>query len=91
MTTCSALLNEGIDAVWTMIRDYETLTKSNQFFETKRNEQNKYWLIQTIEERLKHDFFENKKMKAALKEQLALIESHQTTPFAAADYLLGLS
>ena len=91
VTTCSALLNEGIDEVWTMIRDYETLTKSNQFFETKRNEQNKYWLIQTIEERLKHDFFENKKMKAALKEQLALIESHQTTPFAAADYLLGLS
>jgi len=46
--------------------------------------------MQTIEDRLKSDFFTNKKIKEALQQQLQLIEAHQTTPFAAAEYLLGL-
>lgn len=90
VSMCSALHDEGIAEIWDLIEQYQKLTKENLFFEHKRNEQNKFWLMQTIEDRLKSDFFTNKKIKEALQQQLQLIDKHQTTPFAAAEYLLGL-
>lgn len=90
VSMCSALHDEGIAEIWDLIEQYQKLTKENLFFEHKRNEQNKFWLMQTIEDRLKSDFFTNNKIKEALQQQLQLIEAHQTTPFAAAEYLLGL-
>ena len=87
---CSALENEGIAEIWNMILEYLELTKKNKYLISKRQEQNKFWLIQTIEEQLKNEFFNHSKVKSELKKQLELIESNKTTPFAAADYLLGL-
>ena len=87
---CSAIKHEGIDEIWNMILEYFDLTSKNKYIETKRQEQNKFWLIQTIEEQLKNEFFNHSKVKSELKKQLELIESNKTTPFAAADYLLGL-
>ncbi|WP_418513583.1 methylmalonyl Co-A mutase-associated GTPase MeaB [Corallibacter sp.] len=91
VTLCSALENEGIDAIWELILAYVNTTSTNGYFENKRQEQNKFWLLQTIEERLKSDFFKQAKIKEALKKQMVLIEAGKTTPFAAADYLLSLS
>ncbi|WP_289046646.1 methylmalonyl Co-A mutase-associated GTPase MeaB [uncultured Olleya sp.] len=90
VTTCSAIDNQGIDNIWQIISDYITLTKKNNYFKNKRTEQNKFWLLQTIEEQLKNTFFNTPKIKDELKKQLALIEANKTTPFAAADYLLSL-
>lgn len=87
---CSAIENEGIDEVWEMIKEFEDLTKENLSFQSRRQEQNKYWLIQTIEERLRSNFFGRKEVKRVLKEQMTLLESNQTTPFAAAEILLNL-
>ncbi len=87
---CSALKNEGISEIWKMILEYLELTKKNNYLISKRQQQNKFWLIQTIEEQLKNEFFNHLKVKRELKKQLDLIESNKTTPFAAADYLLGL-
>ncbi|TYA72022.1 methylmalonyl Co-A mutase-associated GTPase MeaB [Seonamhaeicola marinus] len=91
VTSCSALENKGIDTIWTIIAEYVESTKANNFFSDKRNNQNKYWLIQTIEAQLKSDFFNKSHIQEALTQQLALIDSNKTTPFAAADYLLSLS
>lgn len=90
VTTCSAIDNQGIDNIWQIISDYITLTKKNNYFKNKRTEQNKFWLLQTIEEQLKNTFFNTPKIKDELKKQLDLIEANKTTPFAAADYLLSL-
>ena len=87
---CSALKYEGIDTIWNIILDYITLTRDNKYFETKRNSQNKFWFMQTIQEQLKSDFFNRKDVKKELKHQLELIENQQTTPFASADILLNL-
>ena len=90
VTLCSALKNEGIKDLWNLIEDYLKLTKNNQFFESNRKEQNKFWLLQTIEDRLKSDFFNTPKIKKELDIQLKLIDEAKTTPFAAAEYLLKL-
>jgi len=87
---CSALHDEGIDTVWETIDKYVTQTQSNGYFEQRRHEQNKFWLIETIKDQLHADFFNNEVIKKALNVQIALIEAQKTTPFAAADYLLQL-
>ncbi len=90
VSMCSAIESKGIKTIWEMIEDYIKLTSANSYFNTKRNEQNKFWLMQTIEEQLKSNFFRSKKIKKKLEEQLKLVELNETTPFAAAEYLLSL-
>ena len=90
VSLCSALKREGIADVWNMIKDYTNTTSANQYFETNRNNQNKFWLLQTIEDRLKSDFYNASKIKIELPQQIKLVEVGKTTPFAAAEYLLSL-
>ena len=90
VSLCSALKQEGISDIWEMIEDYLKTTLETNYFQTNRNNQNTFWLLQTIEERLKSDFYNSEKIKAELKTQIALVEAGKTTPFAAAEYLLGL-
>src|SRR5690606_25980045 len=89
-TTCSALKNEGIEAIWEIVEDYVNLTRENGYFEYKRDEQNKFWLYQTIEEQLKTEFYGNPKIKKELPKILKEIEAHKTTPFEAAKKLFSL-
>ncbi|MFV8226722.1 methylmalonyl Co-A mutase-associated GTPase MeaB [Christiangramia aquimixticola] len=88
---CSALYNEGISEVWEMIELFHSKTKENGHFQKNRLEQNKFWLYQTVNDYLKSRFYEEPTIKAALKEQLSLIEENKTTAFAAAKYLLSLA
>ncbi|HZW62557.1 MAG TPA: methylmalonyl Co-A mutase-associated GTPase MeaB [Flavobacteriaceae bacterium] len=87
---CSALNNEGIPAIHETITSYIAQAKESGYFEKKRFEQNKHWLMQTIDDRLKSKFYNRKTVQRALQEQLKLLETGKTTPFAAAEYLLGL-
>jgi len=90
VSLCSALKQTGISEVWDMITEYLNTTKDNNYFKHNRNNQNKFWLLQTIEERLKSNFYNSKKIKIELNNQLALVEAGKTTPFVAAEYLLSL-
>ncbi|MFS4483018.1 methylmalonyl Co-A mutase-associated GTPase MeaB [Hyunsoonleella sp. 2307UL5-6] len=90
VSLCSALNNEGISKIWQEISEYLKLTKNNNYFDTKRTEQNKFWVLQTIENQLKSDFFNRSDIKKELENQLKLIETNKTTPFAAAEYILSL-
>ena len=89
--TCSALQNKDIDTIWELISEYVDMTNKNGFFNKKRQEQNKFWLIQTIESQLKSNFFNADTIKKELPKQLDLIAQNKTTPFAAADYLLSIN
>ena len=88
--TCSALKNEGIEEIWDLISEYITVTKENGYFQEKRKEQNKFWLLQTIEASLKSDFYNNPSVKKELEKQLAAIDNNRTTPFEAAEILLQI-
>lgn len=91
VSLCSALKQEGISDVWDLIQAYLKTTSNNHYFEHNRNNQNKFWLLQTIEERLKSDFYKSENIKRELPTQIQLVEEGKTTPFAAAEYLLKLS
>ena len=85
---CSAYYKEGITEVWELITDYENKVKENSSFDHKRHEQNKFWLLQTINEHLKSRFYNQPEMKKLLQEQLKALENNETTPFEAANFLL---
>jgi LAO/AO transport system kinase len=88
--TASALHNSGIKKIDTMISDYMSLTKENSYFDKKRNEQNKFWLLSTIEQQLKTNFYQNLRVKEALQAEINNLENGKTTPFNAAKRLLSL-
>ena len=89
--TASALHNLGISEIERMIADYISLTKDNNYFQQNRNEQNKHWLLSTIEQQLKENFYQNPLIKKALKEEIDNLENGTTTPFKAAKKLLNIS
>ena len=60
-------------------------------FESQRNEQNTFWLLSTIEQQLKDNFYRNPKVKKALSQEIKNLKNKQTTPFVAAKRLLDLS
>jgi LAO/AO transport system kinase len=88
--TASALKNTGIEEVYTMIQEYVSFTKENNFFDLKRNEQNKFWLLSTIEQNLKNSFFKNNEIAVALTQEIDNIKNGVSTPFTSAEKLLNL-
>ena len=88
--TCSSINNSGIDPIWKLVLKYVSNTKENKFFYENRKRQNKYWLLQTINDKLQSDFFSNDKIKKELENQYSLLDQNKTTPFAAADVLLKI-
>ena len=88
--TCSSINNLGVEPVWKLVLKYISDTKENKFFYENRKRQNKYWLLQTINDKLQSDFFSNDKIKKELEKQYNLLDQNKTTPFAAADVLLKI-
>jgi LAO/AO transport system kinase len=88
--TASALQNTGIEKIETIIANYISLTKKNLYFDKKRSEQNKYWLLSTINQQLKDNFYHNPIVKLALQKEIQNLENGKTTPFKAAKKLLEL-
>ena len=90
VTTCSAIQKENIDGVWAIINDYLKHSKTNNYFKSRRIKQNKYWLIQTIEEQLKERFYSHPEIQQQLAHYVKRVEEEQISPFKAAEELLLL-
>ncbi|MFL2643432.1 MAG: methylmalonyl Co-A mutase-associated GTPase MeaB [Flavobacteriales bacterium] len=88
--TCSSINNSGIEPIWKLVLKYISDTKENKFFAENRKRQNKYWLLQTINDKLQSDFFSNDEIKKELENQYNLLDKNKTTPFAAAAVLLKI-
>ena len=88
--TCSSINNSGIEPIWKLVLKYISDTKENKFFAENRKRQNKYWLLQTINDKLQSDFFSNDEIKKELENKYNLLDKNKTTPFAAADVLLKI-
>ena len=87
-STCSSITREGIPEVWETINKYVTLTQSNNFFFDKRKDQNQYWMLETINEQLKTNFFNHPEIQKLLEENKKAVQNDEISPFAAAQLLL---
>jgi len=67
VNTCSSVTKEGLTSVWGSAQEYVSITKNNGFFDKKRNEQAKYWMYESINEKLKESFYNNPDIKDKLE------------------------
>ena len=64
--------------------------KFNAYFYEKRKEQNQFWMLQTIEEQLKMQFYNNPNIVTLLEEHKKAVQNDLISPFAAAQSLLNI-
>jgi len=88
VTTCSAVEHKSIDKVFSIIDDHINKTKSNGYFLHRRNEQNKYWMMETINESLKNNFYQNPEIHQELEKLTIEVLNNQISSFHAAHKLL---
>lgn len=90
VTSCSALKNEGLQELWSIIEKYVAKTKSSGHFNSKRQQQNKSWLKQHIESSLKSDFYQDSQVTDALPALEDKVVKGSISPFMAAQQLLNI-
>ena len=89
VSTCSAITHDGIPEVWETIEKFTKLTKENHYFFEKRAAQNQYWLIETINEQLKTNFYNHPEITKLLISTKKAVQNNEISPFAAAQLVLG--
>lgn len=83
----SSLKHEGITRTWTMLEEFIALSSENGHFEKNRFRQQKFWLHDSLNQKLKQNFYQHPKLKKELMNQLTNIELQKTSSFKAADEL----
>ncbi|MEG1574106.1 MAG: methylmalonyl Co-A mutase-associated GTPase MeaB, partial [Bacteroidales bacterium] len=86
--TYSGYYDLRITEVWKMIDDYMAFVKNNGYFEHRRTEQSKYWMLETINDRLKSNFFNDPEIAVMLADRESHVLSSQQSPFTAANEVL---
>ena len=87
-STCSSITQDGIPDVWEIIQKFLELTKENNSFFEKRKEQNQYWMLETINEQLKLNFYNQPEIQNLLETTKKAVQNNEISPFAAAQKLL---
>ncbi len=86
--TCSSIELNGIEEIWNMVYRYIEFVKSTDFFQVKRHSQAKYWMYETINERLKNSFYQNDEIQKLLVISEKQVLSNEISSFIAAKNLL---
>jgi LAO/AO transport system kinase len=88
-STCSAITHDGIPEVWQTIEKFLSLTKTNNYFFEKRKEQNQYWMLETINQQLKNNFYNHPEISKLLELNKKAVSNDEISPFFAALKLLS--
>ncbi len=88
--TCSSTKGTGLTDVWRGVMEYIDHVKGNGWFEANRRRQNKYWMYETIDRALKHDFYDNPEIAGKLQEYENRVLGNRVSSFIAARQLLEL-
>jgi len=86
----SGFYGTGIREIWDMIYEYMRFVKDNGYFEYRRNEQNRYWMYESINEKLRSSFYNNPAIEGRLNTAERAVLAGKKTSFAAARELLDL-
>jgi LAO/AO transport system kinase len=86
--TCSAVEKTGIAEIWQIIQEYLEKTRSNRYFTENRNIQSKYWMYETINEKLRQHFYQDPAIKIKIAELEKRVLNAEISSFEAANQLL---
>lgn len=88
--TYSGYYELGIRELWEMIDRYFKHVKENGYFERRRAEQSRYWMYETINERLRQSFYDDPEIAARLAVNERAVGENAMSSFAAAQDALDL-
>ncbi len=88
--TYSGYYELGITELWEMIDRYFKHVKENGYFDRRRAEQSRYWMYETINERLRQSFYDNPEIAARLAVNERAVGNNTMSSFAAAQNALDL-
>ena len=88
--TYSGYYELGISEVWQMIDEYFEFVRENGYFDTRRRQQSRYWMFETIDEQLRRHFYDNTDIARLLEEKERLVLSNRLSSFIAARDILDL-
>ncbi len=74
----------GIPEVWDMIDRYFEFVKGNGYFDQKRQQQARYWMFETINEKLKSHFYNDPDVDALLRDKEKRVLANMQSSFTAA-------
>ena len=80
----SGYYETGIAEVWEMIDRYFEFVKANGHFEAKRHQQARYWMYETINEKLRNHFYNDADVAALLDDREKRVLANQQSSFTAA-------
>jgi len=89
VTTCSSLTDVGITEVWRKVNEYIQFVRNNGYFTKRRHQQAKYWMYETINEKLKTHFYQDPAIKSKLEPFEQMVLNGEMSSFQAAQGLLG--
>ncbi len=90
VSTCSSITKDGVEDVWKTILSYLELTQSNTYFAENRKEQNQYWMLETIDNQLRTNFYNHPDINKLLEENKKAVQKNEISPFVAAKNLLEI-
>lgn len=88
--TCSAIEKTGLDKILKLLNNYRKTMVKSGYLKTQRENQNEYWLIESLFDILKADFLSDSKVSANLNKLKKKVSSGKMSPFIAADELIAL-
>ena len=88
--TCSSVDKTGLEEIWAGVEEYLEHIKRNGYFDAHRNEQNKYWMYESINEALKSSFYLNPEIESRIAEVEQRVLDARLSSFIAAKELLDI-
>ena len=85
--TCSALEGNSIDFIAKTIDEFVEKTTENGFFQYRRHEQDRHWMLEALKELILSDFFDNELIQSHVKSAQNAVERGEITSFDAADQI----
>ena len=86
--TCSSVEGTGVPEVWDTVAKYVELTMNNGYFKSRRQDQSKYWMYETINETLRKNFYHSQLIRPRLSRYEHLVLTDEVSSFMAANELL---
>lgn len=86
--SCSALTGEGIVEIWKAVEKFREITMNSGFFEQRRRQQAREWMLAMVEEHLKGRFFRDPAVQGILEETETAVMDGSLPATTAAQLLL---
>lgn len=87
--TCSSIENTGLQKIWDIISAFEKQMKESNWWSKNRNEQNRFWLHDSIKQMLLYRFYNDSKNKKLIKQLEIDVIKGKISSFEAASRIIG--